>query len=339
MKVQSFGSQMWDLSFSVRAILSSNLNQEYWPTLKRAHEFLKASQVISNPPGEFQEKYYRHESKGCWTFSTQDHGWQVSDCTAEALLVALKFSQLPTHVVGEEIDTQRLYDAVNVVLSLQSDNGGFFAWEPRRTYEWVEKLNPLEFFEDVLIEREYVECTSSAIQSLSYFQKLHPQHRKSEIKSSIQRGIRYVEKMQNLDGSWTGNWGNCFTYATWFAVEALATCGKNCNNSVVVRKACQFLLTKQLPDGGWGESYLSSSKKVYTNLEGKRSHLVHTSWALLALIAADHKDVDPTPIHQGIKFIINSQMEDGDYPQEIVTKGYNHEYELDYLETFCLIGK
>ncbi|RAL53709.1 hypothetical protein DM860_015437 [Cuscuta australis] len=119
MKVQCFGSQMWDLSFSVRAILSSNLNQEYWPTLKRAHEFLKASQVISNPPGEFQEKYYRHESKGCWTFSNQDHGWQVSDCTAEALLVALKFSQLPTHVVGEEIDTQRLYDAVNVVLSLQ----------------------------------------------------------------------------------------------------------------------------------------------------------------------------------------------------------------------------
>lgn len=27
-------------------------------------------------------------------------------------------------------------------------------------------------------------------------------------------------------------------------------------------KACQFLLSKQLPDGGWGESYHSSSNKV-----------------------------------------------------------------------------
>jgi len=30
---------------------------------------------------------YRHISKGAWSFSDQDNGWQVSDCTAEALKV------------------------------------------------------------------------------------------------------------------------------------------------------------------------------------------------------------------------------------------------------------
>jgi beta-amyrin synthase len=30
---------------------------------------------------------YRHISKGSWPFSDQDNGWQVSDCTAEALEV------------------------------------------------------------------------------------------------------------------------------------------------------------------------------------------------------------------------------------------------------------
>ena len=30
---------------------------------------------------------FRHISKGGWTFSDQDHGWQVSDCTAESLKV------------------------------------------------------------------------------------------------------------------------------------------------------------------------------------------------------------------------------------------------------------
>lgn len=30
---------------------------------------------------------YRHISKGAWTFSMQDHGWQVSDCTSEGLKV------------------------------------------------------------------------------------------------------------------------------------------------------------------------------------------------------------------------------------------------------------
>jgi hypothetical protein len=30
---------------------------------------------------------YRHISKGSWTLSDQDQGWQVSDCTAEAFKV------------------------------------------------------------------------------------------------------------------------------------------------------------------------------------------------------------------------------------------------------------
>ena len=38
---------------------------------------------------------YRHISKGSWTFSDQDHGWQVSDCTAEGLKVTYtNFAQM-----------------------------------------------------------------------------------------------------------------------------------------------------------------------------------------------------------------------------------------------------
>jgi len=34
---------------------------------------------------------YRHINKGGWPFSTQDHGWPVSDCTAEGLKVIHQF--------------------------------------------------------------------------------------------------------------------------------------------------------------------------------------------------------------------------------------------------------
>lgn len=49
-------------------------------------------------------------------------------------------------------------------------------------------------------------------------------------------------------------------------MEALVACRKNYYNSVALRKACNFLISKQLPDGGWGESYLSSSHKVLFSL-------------------------------------------------------------------------
>lgn len=88
MKMQSFGSQEWDTGFAIQALLASNLVDEIGPVLKKGHEFIKASQVKNNPSGDFKAMY-RHITKGAWTFSCawtfsdQDHGWQVSDCTAE----------------------------------------------------------------------------------------------------------------------------------------------------------------------------------------------------------------------------------------------------------------
>lgn len=96
--------------------------------------------VLEDCPGDLNF-WYRHISKGAWPFSTADHGWPISDCTAEGLKVAWKLnishtyisfnniyffiqaalllSKLPTGIVGESLDMKRLYDAVNVALSLQ----------------------------------------------------------------------------------------------------------------------------------------------------------------------------------------------------------------------------
>ncbi|PRQ35861.1 putative lupeol synthase [Rosa chinensis] len=329
LKFQSFGSQMWDAAFAIQAILSCDLNEENGTTLRKAHDFVKASQVRENPGDNFAAMY-RHISKGAWTFSIQDHGWQVSDCTSEGLKVALLLSQMPEKLVGEGMEKECFYDAVNVILSLQSISGGFPAWEPQRAFRWLEIFNPTEFFEDTLIEREYVECTASAVQGLALFRRLYPNHRRKEIDSCISRAIRYIEETQNPDGSWYGCWGICYTYGTWFGVGALASCGKKYQNSPILRKACAFLLSKQLPDGGWGESYLSSQNKVYTNLEGNRANLVHTAWALLSLIDAGQGEVDPTPIHRGIRVLINSQMEDGDFPQQEITGVFMRNCTLNY---------
>ncbi|CAL8130593.1 unnamed protein product [Prunus armeniaca] len=381
-KIQSFGSQMWDASFTIQALLAANLNDELGFALKKGQDYLKKSQVRDNPSGDFLA-HFRHISKGAWTFSNQDHGCQVSDCTAEslkglpsgpsayrfvkhfALLRAkenlqrqnplglatavlkaeaegrkrhgsdhqspdqgikcvpmakgvehkiravaeiygghttmllnpkppcftipnadltthlprsgsttqtvlarprttaphpkegrhllthipsarstrprdsrqtntcyvaqccLLLSMLPPQLVGEQLEPERLYDAVNVILSLQSPNGGVSAWDPTGAPKWVEWLNPVEFLENLTIEYEY------------------------------------------------GNWGICFIYGTWFAIRGLEAAGKTYNNCEAIRRGVEFLLKTQRDDGGWGESYISCTNKSklklisgigYTNL-------------------------------------------------------------------------
>ncbi|XP_058208027.1 dammarenediol II synthase-like isoform X3 [Rhododendron vialii] len=262
MKMQSFGSQLWDCTFATQAIIASNMVDEYGDSLKKAHFFIKESQVKENPAGDFKSMY-RHFTKGSWTFSDQDHGWGVSDCTAESLKCLFLLSQMPSEIVGKKADVERLHDAVNGLLYLQSpESGGFAVWEPPVPQPYLQDLNPSEIFADIVVEKEHIDCTASIIQALVAFNRLHAGHREKEIETSVAKAIRFLEEKQWPDGSWYGYWGICFIYGTFFVLRGLASVGKTYNNSEAVRRAVGFFLSTQNEEGGWGESLESCPSMV-----------------------------------------------------------------------------
>ena len=138
MKMQGYnGSQCWDTSFAARAVTEAGLCDFFPESVGRMWGFLERTQILSTgtsqktPAAQFESpsaraKYYRHVSKGGWPFSTSAHGWPISDCTAEGLKAVLALRNTSDVRIGVEsgilrdISDQRLFDAVEVVLSMQN---------------------------------------------------------------------------------------------------------------------------------------------------------------------------------------------------------------------------
>jgi len=321
------GSQLWDTAFSGQAIIHGGLVSQYKEMMQQVYSFLDVTQVKEEVPTP--NRHYRHVSVGAWPFSTRDHGWPISDCTAEGLKTVLSLNNMPEEFTPlNRISDERIFNAVNVILSLQNKGtGGWATYELQRTGGWLESINPSETFHGIMVDYPYVECSSACVQALRCFQKYYPEHRREEINKSIATGIKYVKSIQRDDGSWKGSWGVCFTYATWFGIEALVSVGEVLEQSKEMQKACNFLLEKQNADGGWGESFSSCVEMEWVS-HPDGSQVVNTAWALIALLMANHPNT--TAIERGIQYLCSKQKADGDWDQEGISGVFNANCAISY---------
>lgn len=94
-----------------------------------------------------------------------------------------------------------------------------------------------------------------------------------------------------------------------FALESLAINGEVYATSPRVRKACDFLISKQMSDGGWGESYKACERGVWVNADS--SLVINTAWAVMALLVAEYPDHDA--IKKGCRIIMSRQQRNGQW--------------------------
>ena len=289
--------------------------------MKRAHEFIDQQQSLSDLPEH--DRYFRDATRGGWPFSTLSQGWLVSDCTAEGIKAALAMRSW----IDRPISDERLASAVDWLLAMQNPDGGWPSYEKARASAQLEWLNAAEVFGGIMIDYSYVECTSACIQGLLAFQRVFPLYRLDTIQEAVQRGLEFIRSKQKADGSWYGSWGICFTYGTWFGIEALTAAGQ-AQDRARIQCAARFLLSKQRGDGGWGESYRSCTDERW--IEHSQSQVVQSAWALLGLMTADTEGRWRFQIERGIDLLRQRQQPDGSWLNEGISGVFNRNCMIHY---------
>mmetsp|Transcript_26797 Transcript_26797/g.43107 ORF Transcript_26797/g.43107 Transcript_26797/m.43107 type:complete len:843 (+) Transcript_26797:175-2703(+) len=368
LKMQGYnGSQLWDTCFATHALATSVLaakkkksvgvvsesdKKKVYDSMLKASKFVDDMQVQEDV--ELKELYFRDNSKGGWPFSNRDHGWPISDCTAEGVKAAILLSS-STDFQNDprlhHISQGRLEDAITIILELQntSTDNGWASYELNRGYNWYEWLNPAQVFGDIMIDYSYVECTSACVQALCEFAKRYPKSRLTKrALTAATLGAEFIISKQRENGGWYGSWAVCFAYAAWFGLEGLATALMHCKLTAKQRKAfedsmflgCEFLLKKQREDGGWGEDIKACAVQEWVENENG-SQVVQTGWALIALMKAveymhDTQKDDPRyttfldASTRAAAFLRNRQLQNGDWAQESISGVFNKSCAITY---------
>lgn len=185
------------------------------------------------------------------------------------------------------------------IVGLQSRDGAWGAFDADNTHTF---LNNIPFADHgALLDPPTADVTARCISMLAQLGET------PKTSAPLARGLDALIGQQERDGSWFGRWGMNYIYGTWSALCALNAAGVDAR-APSVRRAVDWLVRIQNPDGGWGEAG-ESYRLDYQGYQASPSTASQTAWALLGLMAAG--EVDHPAVAKGVAWLAQTQDADG----------------------------
>ncbi|MCC7155863.1 MAG: squalene--hopene cyclase [Bryobacterales bacterium] len=299
-------SPVWDTAIAAFAIGEAGMAPP--GAMRATGDWLLKKEVRRK--GDWSVKRPNTEPSG-WYFEFANEFYPDIDDTAMVLL-GLEHAQATDRRAQEEC-TRR---AVNWLLAMQGKDGGWAAFDVDNDWEFLSHVPFADH--NAMLDPSCADITGRVVEALVRCGV----DRQS---AAIQKGVRYLLKSQEPDGSWYGRWGVNYVYGTFLALRGLRAAGYSDREAAVLR-AGEWLRSNQNADGGWGESCASYPENAFVAAPSTPSQ---TAWAVLGLLAGG--DAASESVRRGVEWLVENQREDGTWLEELATgTGFPRVFYLSY---------
>lgn len=246
-----------------------------------------------------------------WVFEFANEFYPDIDDTAMVLLALL-------HAKASDPEKQARAErrGMQWLLGMQSSDGGWAAFDVDNNWRILNKVPFADH--NAMLDPTCPDITGRVLESLCRrgFQATD---------APIARGIDFLLKHQESNGSWFGRWGVNYVYGTFLAIRGLAATG-SAQAKTAIANGARWLREVQNPDGGWGESCRGYETQRFEKADSTPSQ---TAWALLGLMAAG--EAYGVAVQKGVRWLRDHQRADGTWEETITTgTGFPQVFYIQY---------
>ena len=310
-RLEACQSPVWDTVLAMVGLADAGLPPDH-PALVSAAGWVLDEEI--HGPGDWQVRRPGLAPAG-WAFEFDNDGYPDIDDTAEVVLALRRVGWPAAGIAGANAR------ATEWLTGMQSKDGGWGAFDADNTSRLVGKMPFCDFGE--VTDPPSADVTAHTVEALTAMGE--------GAGKPVRRGVAWLLRAQEADGSWFGRWGANYVYGTGAVVPALIAAGVR-PGKPAIRRAVAWLVSHQNPDGGWGEDLRSYDDPSWAG-RGE-STASQTAWALLALLAAwdgrpDAPEADS--IDRGVAWLARTQREDGTWDEPLFTgTGFPGDFYINY---------
>jgi squalene-hopene/tetraprenyl-beta-curcumene cyclase len=303
-RLEACQSPVWDTALALIALGDAGLDSGH-EAIRRGATWLLGEEIRTR--GDWAVRRPRLDPGG-WAFEFANDWYPDIDDTAEVVLALRKARSSPEleHAVAR---------GVAWTLGMESSAGGWGAFDADNCRELCRRLPFCDFGE--VIDPPSVDVTAHVVEMLA--------REGGADGAAARRGVEYLLREQEEDGSWFGRWGANYVYGTGAAVPALRAAGVPASHPSI-RRAVAWLERVQNDDGGFGEDLRSYDDPGWRGRGASTAS--QTAWALLALHAAGE---DGDVAGRAIAWLAQTQRPDGDWDEPWYTgTGFPGDFYINY---------